>query len=94
MSDVSCPYCGMEQEINHDDGYGYEEDGDFEQDCINCNEPFKFKTAIMFLHTAYCYGKDDLNHDLKKEEGYNHYQCTKCDYYCGESEALAKLEVK
>ena len=24
-SDVECPYCGAEQEINHDDGYGYDE---------------------------------------------------------------------
>ena len=26
MYDVECPYCGAEIEINHDDGYGYEED--------------------------------------------------------------------
>ena len=23
--DVDCPYCGHPQDINHDDGYGYEE---------------------------------------------------------------------
>jgi len=33
MSDVTCPYCRDEQEINHDDGYGYEEDKEHEQDC-------------------------------------------------------------
>lgn len=27
MSDVKCPYCGNEQEINHDDGYGCEDGG-------------------------------------------------------------------
>jgi len=26
MSDVECPYCGADVEINHDDGYGYTED--------------------------------------------------------------------
>jgi len=25
-NDVECPYCGAEQEINHDDGQGYDED--------------------------------------------------------------------
>lgn len=24
-NDVECPYCGAEQEINHDDGQGYDE---------------------------------------------------------------------
>ena len=33
MKDVDCPYCKAEQDINHDDGYGYEEDGMYEQEC-------------------------------------------------------------
>jgi hypothetical protein len=34
MSDVKCPYCGTEQEINHDDGYGYDEGKYYEQECV------------------------------------------------------------
>ena len=30
MKDCECPYCGEDQEINHDDGYGYEENGVYE----------------------------------------------------------------
>jgi len=30
---VNCPYCGAEQEICHDDGYGYEEDVLHQQEC-------------------------------------------------------------
>ena len=30
---VECPYCGADVEINHDDGYGLEEDLIFKQEC-------------------------------------------------------------
>ena len=38
--DVYCPYCGAEQEINHDDGYGYEEDRRYQQQCGECEKTF------------------------------------------------------
>jgi hypothetical protein len=34
--DTNCPYCDADIEINHDDGYGYEEDRKHEQQCNNC----------------------------------------------------------
>jgi len=52
MSDVKCPYCGVEQDIDHDDGYGYEEDEIFEQECSNCLKSFAYTTTISFYHEA------------------------------------------
>ena len=51
-SDVDCPYCGEGQEICHDDGYGYEEDEVFEQECSGCDKIFVFTTSISFYYEA------------------------------------------
>lgn len=60
MSDVNCPYCGAEQEINHDDGYGYEEGRDFEQECVSCEKVFGFTTMISFHYEVKCIGGHDM----------------------------------
>ncbi len=52
MNDIECPYCGEDQEINHDDGYGYEEDQTHEQECRDCEKTFAFTTCISFDYTA------------------------------------------
>jgi len=52
MSDVNCPYCGSEEEICHDDGYGYEEDKAHEQQCSNCEKNIVFYTSISFSYEA------------------------------------------
>ncbi len=52
MTDVECPYCGLEQEINHDDGYGYDESLIFEQECFHCQMTFAFTTSISFNYSA------------------------------------------
>jgi hypothetical protein len=52
MSDVECPYCGKDQEINHDDGYGYEEDETHEQECRDCEKAFAFTTSISFHYDS------------------------------------------
>ena len=44
MNDIECPYCGHEQEVNHDDGYGYKEDELHEQQCCECGKYFVFTT--------------------------------------------------
>ena len=78
MSDVSCPYCKHEQEINHDDGYGYEDGEEFEQECTNCDEPFKFTTDISFSYSVYCDGDHEMAHC-----GVQHlkiWNCKKCDF--------------
>lgn len=53
MSDTECPYCNAGQEINHDDGYGYEEDGIYEQECGYCDKVFAYTTSISFYHDAH-----------------------------------------
>lgn len=61
MTDVECPYCDAEQEICHDDGYGYEEGRLFEQQCSECEKVFTFTTSISFYYDAY--QADCLNGD-------------------------------
>ena len=52
MTDVPCPYCQINQEINHDDGYGYEEGEFFEQTCEDCEKTFMFSTLVSFHYEA------------------------------------------
>jgi Zn ribbon nucleic-acid-binding protein len=51
MSDTNCPYCEADIDINHDGGYGYEEDRIHEQECPKCEKNFAFTTAISFDYT-------------------------------------------
>lgn len=50
--DVECPYCGKWNEINHDDGYGYESGRTYEQQCEHCGEDFNYTTEIDFYYEA------------------------------------------
>jgi hypothetical protein len=86
MNDVNCPYCGKEQEINHDDGYGYVEDRVFEQECWSCGKVFTYTTSISFYYEtnkAPC--KNGGKHKWKKIVGFpvehfeNKYRCEYCD---------------
>ena len=52
-SETECPYCGREQEIYHDDGYGCEENEMYTQGCVACEKTFAFTTAIHFTHKPY-----------------------------------------
>ena len=51
MSDTNCPYCDAEVEINHDDGYGYDEGETHQQTCRKCD------TAITYM-TGYSDGRE------------------------------------
>jgi len=95
MSDISCPYCKAEQEIDHDDGHGYEEDKIHNQQCGECDKYFTFTTSIIYhydVHESEC-----LNGGEHKWEDVVHYPKTwnwkRCED-CGEDkrEALKKLE--
>lgn len=86
MNDVKCPYCDEEQEINHDDGYGYEEDDVHQQECGECEKIFTFTTYIHFSYTTY--KADCLNggeHDWKPMIGApveyfkDKQRCQQCD---------------
>lgn len=80
MSEVTCPYCQHEQEINHDDGYGYDEGSTHEQDCYECEKTFKFTTCISFDYEIFCNNED---HELFAPFPIDHpsyTRCSKCDY--------------
>lgn len=83
MSEVTCPYCGTLQEINHDGGYGYEEDRQHEQGCHGCDEYFKFTTAISYDYTVLCQDEDHkIVESISEYQGdkYSHKHCIKCDW--------------
>jgi hypothetical protein len=48
--DTECPYCGADIEINHDDGYGYEENRAYQQHCHECDNNFVYFTTISFSY--------------------------------------------
>ena len=50
--DIDCPYCGTYQDINHDDGCGYEEDTAHNQICETCDKTFVFYTSISFNYES------------------------------------------
>jgi len=51
--DAKCPYCESEQDINHDDGYGFREDELYQQECIECDKKFTFYTIINYDHETH-----------------------------------------
>jgi len=82
--EIKCPYCGHEQDINHDDGYGYAEDEVFNQQCDKCDKYFVFTTSISFYYEAQkadCL--NDGNHDFHPNHTYpkefTKMVCTICD---------------
>jgi len=52
-NNIYCPYCNQGQDIDHDDGAGYEEDKKDEQECISCSKIFVFSTAVSYDYEAY-----------------------------------------
>jgi len=51
MSDLNCPYCDAELEINHDDGFGYDQHNKQQMECGECGKVFVFETYISFSYT-------------------------------------------
>jgi hypothetical protein len=80
MSDVNCPYCGAEQEINHDDGYGYDEDREHEQNCVSCTMTFKFTTSISYNYDVLCLDGDH-NMEPAGDKWPDLWECSRCDFY-------------
>ena len=94
MSDVECPYCGSEQEICHDDGYGYSEDETHEQQCSSCDKYFAFTTSISYYYEAAeapCMNGGD--HDWKPSSTYPvKYTKMRCSY-CDDRRAPTDIEL-
>jgi hypothetical protein len=84
--DVECPYCGEWQEVNHDDGAGYEEGKKHEQQCGDCEKYFTFETTICYHYEAE--QADCLNGDPHQLEPVIHFprhwpnwvRCKNCEH--------------
>ena len=84
--DTECPYCEEGLDIDHDDGYGYEEGPLYEQECKYCSNIFTYSTSISYNYSAY--KADCLNggeHVLKKVVHYpvswpDWVRCENCNY--------------
>lgn len=82
--DVSRPYCGVPQDINHDDGYGYREDVRHEQQCHSCDKIFVYTTSISFYYEAEkadCLNGSEHNFQPTRTypKEYSQMKCTICD---------------
>ncbi len=92
MSDLDCPYCGHENEVCHDDGFGYDQDYLHEMECCKCEKYFTFTTTIHFSYEPY--KADCLNggvHQWKRSRTYP-YEFTRMD--CVDCEETRKLTEK
>jgi uncharacterized protein with PIN domain len=83
MKDTNCPYCNTEIDINHDDGYGYDENKTHQQYCGKCDKNFIYGTSISFYYEvskADCL--NDGNHDFKPTKTFPEFmkemECTMC----------------
>ena len=82
--DINCPYCEAELEINHDDGFGYEEDVKHQMDCSECDKSFVFNTSILFCYDAEkadCLNGKDHNYTLTNTapKEFAKMRCAECD---------------
>ena len=50
MSDCECPYCGAGCDINHDDGYGMDENEISRDECRSCGKAFAYTITISVDH--------------------------------------------
>lgn len=89
--DLECPYCGFEQSVCHDDGFGYDEDRRHEMECSECEKTFVFEVSISFHY--YPKMADCLNgsaHELKDTSGTDGKifmtRCQVCDFQAYGSE--------
>ena len=89
MTDIECPYCGNENDIDHDGEYGYEVDEIFKQECSECYEIFMFYTTISFsydVHKSPPCVEDDDKHDMQPNDfmiNYGYKDAKRCAHeYC------------
>lgn len=93
---VKCPYCGKEDEINHEDGYGYEEEVIHTQECSHCGKTYRYLTTINFYY-------DVDKCDCLNEGGHHNWfpqtvypkSCTRMECsICGETRKPTEEEIK
>ncbi len=94
--DVKCPYCGTDQEICHDDNYGYDENELHQQVCPECGKTFVFETSIIIAHEAFPAPCIDGDEEHKWEETNTFPKCyrrLRCSV-CGEEKQIEGIEVE
>ena len=84
-ADMQCPYCNADQEVCHDDGFGYKEDERHEHRCSKCRKSFVFTTTMSFYYEAEqadCLNGSDHRLELSKTypPRYAKMCCQTCDY--------------
>lgn len=93
MEDVECPYCDAELEINHDDGFGYDENTLHEMECGECEKNFVFSTSISFYYESFkadCLNNQDHTYELTHTvpRAFSTMRCKDCE----ETRELTDLE--
>jgi predicted RNA-binding Zn-ribbon protein involved in translation (DUF1610 family) len=91
--DVECPYCGAELEINHDDGYGLDEDRTYQQECSACGKNFVYTTSISIDHEAEkaaCLNGGE--HDYKRTNTYPRWAARDRCAMCGDEIPISREE--
>lgn len=84
-ADLECPYCGADQEVNHDDGGGYEEGVTHQQECDECGKTYVFTTSISFSYwpeKADCLndgGEHKWKPTMTAPKYFTKMRCTMCD---------------
>lgn len=85
MSDLECPYCGADNDVCHDDGFGYAEGVYHEITCRSCDKNFVFQTSITFHYEsskADCLNGSEHNLKFRRSfpEQFSSMICKDCDY--------------
>jgi hypothetical protein len=95
MNDIACPFCGHEQNINHDDGYGFEEDKIHNQECGNCGKIFGYTTSISYYYESLkteCLNTEEDTHDWKLTMTFpREFSKMRCSY-CSEERDITDIE--
>lgn len=81
--DIECPYCEKEFDINHDDGFGYEEGVKHHQECPHCEKSFVFQTEISFHfepEKADCLNDGEHDYEIvcAAPKEFSQMECTMC----------------
>ncbi len=87
MTNITCPYCGHEQEICQDDGYGSNQNEIYQTECYECEKTFNFSVEYYCEFTAFadCKNGGDhewegrWSHDPKTNETHRHEYCCVCN---------------
>ncbi len=82
--DIKCPYCDRDLDIDHDDGYGYEDGPTYQQECHWCDKNFTFTTSISYnydVQKADCLngGNHDWHPTISYPKEFTKMRCKMCD---------------